>query len=162
MDADPPMKNNPYAPPTARVTDIESEAARVAPWQVRSAVYLLWASLALSMPSILSGIVNDGAREGRLYMIVMWVVLALMIAFAAWLITSIGRGRHWARIVYAALTAWSFFSIWSGAQRQFEESWIFGVLYVITSAMDIVIIVLLFLPPSNTWFRPQPASSGSN
>jgi hypothetical protein len=55
--------------------------------------------------------------------------------------------------VYAALVVWSLYSAATGELAQhFARAWYDGAIYLLTSLIDAVTVILLFLPASNAWF----------
>jgi hypothetical protein len=70
----------------------------------------------------------------------------------------ISRGRNWARIVYAVLAALGVILTAIDTPASFSLGWYYGVLYLFSILLDVVTVVLLFLPVSNAWFRRAAAS----
>lgn len=63
------------------------------------------------------------------------------------------RPRAVRAAIYAALVVWSLYSAATGEVVQhFARGWLDGALYLLTSLVDAVTLVLLFLPASNAWF----------
>lgn len=147
------MSNNRYAPPVAAVGDIAEEGPP-RPLQVTWAVRLLWATTICSLPQLYAAAVHAPSTAG---LIVTLAFEGLMIAFGCFLYVCIHRGRNWARIVTLILTVLSTaagvlaldITRLPALEQAFD---------VINMAVDIVCMVLLFVPPSGAWFKARAAS----
>ena len=119
------------------------------PSQVRNAVRLLLASLAVGILRTAIG-VPSGAGS-----IVTFVVLVatITIAIVGFLVIKISGGRNWARIAYVVLFLLGLpYSIIVLAQ-EFAANALVGLVSVIQILLQSIAIVLLFRRASNAWFR---------
>jgi hypothetical protein len=151
------MTHNPYSPPSAPVSDSpEVHPPRgPRPWQVTRAIYLCCLSLAFAVPGVVHGILTDESIEDmdvQLYRVILAAFMALIFAVIVWVVVSIYLGRRWARLVYAALTALGVISAWTDVPEAFSTAWFYGVLYLSSTALDVAIVVLLFMAEPNAWF----------
>jgi hypothetical protein len=149
------MTHNPYAPPSAPVTDSIAPAPIVKPWQVTYAVYLFWASFALAILTYVLAPDWTGIEETDDFalQVVIIIFLAAMVAFAALLIVCIGWGHRWARIVYSAFVVWSCIDAYQMVGESFARFWLEGAVYLLSFVTDLAGVVLMFTPPANAWFR---------
>lgn len=155
------MNHNPYAPPTSSVADPELPAATLIarPRTATIAVAFCWVSALIAMPGIIFGIIKDAARfPGATYVVVMAIVLALFLGLGFTVIVFLGLGRRWARILYSVLSVMSLFTLRSGFIAAFAQGRLFGGLYLLGTILDVAVIILLFLPASNAWFRAVSAA----
>ncbi len=105
------MPENPYAPPTSEVADVESENRTMErPRIVTQGIGLLWLYLAISVPTvILDGFVapppieDDPDGTLRTFQTVGTVVSIVLIAVMALLTWFAWKGRNWARITHLVL-----------------------------------------------------------
>jgi hypothetical protein len=151
------MNQNPYAPPSSSVADVENSVPIERPKPVKTALILCWISLALTLPLMVEGfldVMNAGDAEApAAYFAMLAVFYVAVFAFAVFVIVFIGRARNWARIVYAVLTGLSLISTIASLPAILGRAWYSGPLELLTTAIDVAIVVLLFLPASNAWFR---------
>jgi cell division protein FtsW (lipid II flippase) len=156
-DEDVEMNQNPYAPPSSAVADVESGVPLERPKPVKLALILCWISLVLALPLIAEASVQevdagDGASS-PLYYAVMGLFYVALLVLAAWVIVMIGRARNWARIVYAVLTGLSLISTITSFPEILQRPWYSGPVELLSTVMDLAIVVLLYLPAANAWFR---------
>ncbi len=150
------MSENPYAPPSSAVADVDNSAHIERPWLVKVALTLCWVSFALALPLAAEAFLQEvkGHRDSSpTYFAFMIFFLATTLGLIAWVIISIGRMRNWARIVYTALTAWKLFSVLSSFPGNLDRTWYSGPVEMLGIALDVVAGVLLYLPVANAWFR---------
>lgn len=151
------MNQNPYAPPSSSVADVENSVPIERPKPVKTALVLCWISLVLTLPLMVEGflgIMNAGAGEApAAYFAILGVFYVAVLVLAVCVIVFIGRARNWARIVYAVLTGLSLISTIASLPAILGRTWYSGPLELLTTAMDVAIVVLLFLPAANAWFR---------
>jgi hypothetical protein len=152
------MSDNRYAPPAAKVADFIGTIPE-RPIEVTRAVQLCWLSIAIAMPAVADDFIL-GMEKGRgnYFAISFWVTNVIILAFATWVIVSIGRGRRWARIVYAVMTLASVVFMATSLTDEFLRPWYSWMASLLTTLLDMVIVVLLFLPLSNAWFRAMQAA----
>lgn len=148
-------RQNPYAPPKAVVEDVTSGEQPPRPLQVSRALQLLWAAVAVSF---ISGIINAYVTEApgvpkSMYigfMIFGWVVGFLIIW---WVLSSIAKGKNWARIVQLVFFLFGIFGMLMVFAMPQPVSAIIWVLYAIQMGLNLYGIILLFGGVSNAWFR---------
>jgi len=152
------MSENPYAPPSSKVADVDTDTDVPVqrPREVLWAVVLCWLSAMAAIPSIIEGYTSLAQIEGGPfaqagYLVIQVAVMALMV----WVIVSLARGRNWARIVYAALTALSLAIIVGTLDEVLAEPWYWQSATFLTTLADILIVVLLFRPAANAWYRAR-------
>jgi hypothetical protein len=150
------MTHNPYAPPSSAVTDVDSGVPLPRPQVVQIAYVLCWVSLVAGVPSIVDTFAEgDSEITQAVFNVVFGLLYTALITFAIWVIVSIGRARNWARIVYAVLTGLSLLSMFGSLSEILARPWYAWSSYLLTTAMDVVIVVLLFLPAANAWYRAR-------
>jgi hypothetical protein len=147
--------NNPYAPPKAAVNDVSSGVEPPRPPQVNRALQLLWTAVAVSFGSgILNAYLTETPDVPRgmyvAFMIVGWVVGFLI---TWWLLSSIGKGKNWARIVELVLFLFGILGILMVFRMPQEVSPVIWVLYAVQMGLNVWGFVLLFSAPANGWFR---------
>ena len=151
------MSENPYAPPKSSVADVENSVPIERPKPVKTALVLCWISLVLTLPLMVEGflgVMNAGAGEApAAYFAILGVFYVAVLVLAVCVIVFIGRARNWARIVYAVLTGLSLISTIASLPAILARAWYSAPLELLTTAMDVAIVVLLFLPAANAWFR---------
>ena len=149
------MERNLYAPPAAPVADpVETEAAKgERPKEVTWALRLLWASF------VLGGIELLQQRFLRVSLVLVLLTSGIPYVIVGWILYKIGRGRHWARVIYLLL--WLFgiayaVLFWRPYAAAFDgKHSMSAVITVAKAALDAAGIVLLFVPAANRWFRPN-------
>jgi|KBSMisStaDraftv2_1062788.scaffolds.fasta_scaffold680221_2 hypothetical protein len=147
------MERNPYAPPVSAVADpAESRSER--PKEVTLAVKLLWASFFIGI----AGVFLRPAQQ--VPFIAVLIVSIMAFGFWAWVITSIAKGRNWARILFFVLVgigvvfALLFLSTTLALYRERPFN---GFLAAINYALEIYTLYLLLRAPAREWFNQQPA-----
>ena len=129
------------------------------PDQVKTAVNLLYASLAIG---VLNLILSLAAIVEQSLVVFVIVVAVITISILFFLIVMISSGKNWARIVFLILyviglpgqvatvlqlmTAYSFISLTGTVQ----------------TILQLVAIVLLFQSASTAWFKRDNSSNGGN
>jgi len=147
------MERNPYAPPVSVVaapTELRSER----PKEVTLAVKLLWASFFI-------GIVGVFLRPAQqVPFIAVMIVSILAFGFWAWVITSIAKGRNWARILFVVLIGIGLvFTLLflSTTLALYTERPFNGFLAALNYALEIYTLYLLLTAPARAWFNQQSA-----
>lgn len=147
------MARDPYAPPKSEVKDVEAERLLAGkPRQVVYAVFMLWTSLVIGIPLAYFDHQRSTLGEAEFVFLPLTV---LVFALAVALNIFIGRGHNWARIVYLLLTIVAFFFIASTVEETLTYSTIEIALEVVTLALDVVALYLLFTRPGALWFKPS-------
>lgn len=152
MTADDP---NRYLPPKARVDDTPSRQLTPQPRTVVVALVLLWAQLAIDSLGSFGALLDAPRVEGMPWwdFPVRCATAIAVTALFAWLIWKIAVCRNWARVTYLVVVlcglAWFFVELSGG----------FGVAItptvgtLVTNALPVIAMALLFAPSANGWFR---------
>jgi hypothetical protein len=146
---------NPYAPPKAVVGDVASGAEPPRPEQVTRALKLLWAAVAVSF---VSGIINayltetPGVPKAMFagFMVFGWIV---GLAIIWWILSSIGKGKNWARIVQLVFFIFGILGVVMVFAMPQQVPGVIWAFYVIQMGLNVWGIILLYSGPSNAWFR---------
>lgn len=146
---------NPYAPPKAAVEDVSSGEQPPRPPQVTRAVQVLWAAVAVSF---VSGILNAyltvmpeaGQPLSLGFMLVGWVI---GFAIIWWILSSIAKGKNWARIVQLVFFVLGILGVLMVFSMPQQVPVIVWVLYAVQMGLNLYGIILLFGGASNAWFR---------
>ena len=153
------MTHNPYAPPGAVVADAPDPPSMPRPWQVSWASWMCVLSVAAGIPDFTREVVTDTNRDamGVAWFVLLGIVIAVFAAFAAWVIPSIYRGHRWARVAYCVYALLGILGLFSWLSEKFAVAWYFGVLSLLGTALDLAVVVLLFLPAANAYFDQRRA-----
>jgi hypothetical protein len=147
--------NNPYAPPKAVVDDVSSGSEPPRPAQVTRALQLLWAGIGIAFFSgILNLVLTDNPEMSKAALIGMTVVtwtIGFLIMW--WILSSIGKGKNWARIVELVFFVLGILGVLMTLAMPQKVSGIIWVLYAIQMSLNTWGMVLLFSGPANAWFR---------
>lgn len=147
------MERNPYAPPGSNVADpVETRSER--PKEVTLAVRLLWASFFIGI----TGVFLRPAQQ--VPFIAILIVSVLAFGFWAWVITCIGNGRNWARILFFVLVGFGLvFAVLflSATLALYRDRPFNGFLAALNYALEIYTLYLLLTAPAREWFK-QPAA----
>lgn len=150
-------KMEPYAAPApSAVGSAERDPVNGPPREVVWAVRLLWLDLAIVVLRFLLPL--SGTIKGKPVTVHFPRHLAvLIVAFQAYLIRKISRGENWARLLFLFLTAsdliWFF---WASGRSSFEASVLQSRLDIVSRAMHVMAVYLLFTRSGSTWFK-RPA-----
>jgi hypothetical protein len=121
------------------------------PAAVVRAVTLLWASIGLGLLWLIvdptSALYDAEAPVGGTV-----VLLALSIAFLAFLTVKISAGRNWARIVFLVMFVVSMVPTVLLFADGFQQSPGGGVVSLVQMALQIYALLLLFTDPGRRWF----------
>lgn len=143
-----------FAPPLAQVGDAPGRSDPP-PATATLAVRLMWASLALGIPSILYEL---GRSTSAVTGAIAFALQLAVAAFGAYIVVSVHRGKNWARIVFLLFTllevAFLVFGVTPPETAVVELlcNWIAG-------ALDIAALYLLFTSPGSKWFRRSRIST---
>lgn len=140
--------NDRFAP---RLADVSGPPRRSdpPPTIVEVAVRLLWASLALGIPSALYEVSRSTDPVDG---IVTFIGQSATLALGSYVILGVYRGKNWARIVSLLLTLLEvpllFFGFAPPGAAVIEVicNWVAG-------ALDVVALYLLFTSPGSKWFN---------
>lgn len=146
--------NEHYTPPLAEVADVDP-LRPPPPRRLLLAVRLLWASIALGIPTF----VMEVARSpGTIATVVGTGVELLVLLFVAYLNVCIWRTRNWARIVVLLLIAIEVVAL-AFVATPAEQTPIEIVCNWIAAALDVAAVYLLFTPPVSTLFKKPRRSA---
>jgi len=151
------MNDNPYAPPEAPVTDVESPISLDRPPIVVLAVRLLWGGFAVGFVSSIYGLFTLPENVPKAFVAIFTLVgLAIAFAISYGIFTAAWRGRGWARWVIAALVVLAVAIVggmWAFLPRAPVFPWQTTAAFVIRMTFYITAIVMLFSPTANAWYR---------
>jgi hypothetical protein len=143
---------NPYAPPKSNVVASHGRVEKTKPRQVTYAVWLLWMSILLSIPTSIFEF--DRTQQDRPLPETGLIVSFLLIyALEVALVLLISRGRNWARITFLALVALAIVSASRGVFLILSYPVSQLALNAGILATELAAIYLLFTPPGSRWFR---------
>jgi len=150
------MSDNPYAPPAAKVADVETDRAMERPREVTLAVWLCWLSIVVALPAIVDGYIEFVVQEtDRAASIGYIVINVMMYAIGIWVILALSRARRWARVAYVALALLGILGNISAWDQYQARPWYAGSTMFLSSFVDIAVVVLLFRPAANAWYRAR-------
>ena len=148
------MSENPYAPPSSQVADIEGDTASLErPRLVNVGIGLLAMDLVLGIVGLF--------RDGGASLVFTVAIIGVMGLFTwyAW------KGRNWARIVHLVVLLIAVLAttlaiavlranpnIAGGSGEVFFTPWT-----IAQNALNIAGVVLLFTPAANAWYRATKA-----
>jgi hypothetical protein len=144
-----PSRGNPYAAPSVPVADIEP-AKRDRPPRVARAVTLLWIAYALSLVHV--GLALD-FLTARVDLRIFIGAQSVSFLLYAWLIYSIGRGRHWARLMYLILMGVRVVNVGRMLPADLRTSHLAVVVTAISLVCQCVALYWLFTEPGRAWFQ---------
>jgi len=147
--------NEHYAPPLAEVADVDPRRLPPPP-RLLLAVRLLWASIALGIPSF---VMEVGRAPATLATFVGAGTEMLVLLFLAYLNVCIWRTRNWARIVVLLLIVIEAVAL-AFVDTPAEQTPIEIVCNWIDAALDLAAVYLLFTPPVSTLFKTPRRSAG--
>jgi hypothetical protein len=157
------MNDNPYAPPSARVADAEAAGSLERPPIVTRAVYLIWTSFVLIIPSTIYDVLDPepGSTRGE-NLAIFAFILAASGAYYYWLNGAAWRGKGYARWVLAVMTAIGYsliFWVWREdlASEFLQYPWYLQVSEILAYVAESTGIILLFTPGANAWYREMRA-----
>jgi hypothetical protein len=126
------------------------------PREVTLAVRLCWISVVVALPSVIDGFAETWTEDAEpVAMVGAGIFSAAVLAFAVWVILSLARARHWARIVYSVLTVFGVVALAMTFSETLARPWYSWLAGLVSTLMDVVIVVLLFRPASNAWYRAR-------
>lgn len=131
---------------------IDEQSANAArPRAVTTAVQLFVSSLAIGL---LKSIFNLTQRTSGLPMIIALLVVIAFFGLLFFLVLKIASGKNWARIVVLILVLFVPFAI-PAYLEEVRRSVLSGTLSIIIALLQLVGTILLFIKPSNVWFRTR-------
>lgn len=105
--------DSPYAPPKSVVSDVETrEPPAERPWQVRRAMTCLWVAFGINIAnSLWTLMVQPTSQMALSNPVFLASIYALGFLLAAWIYSSAGKGRNWARIIVLIFSALSLIGL---------------------------------------------------
>jgi len=151
------MTANPYQAPGAPVSDPPARALLARPRAVKIALGILWFVLAawlLGSVRRLSRLENMGDLRTLAYV----AYLVAMSVVPTWLLIKITQGRNWARIAAVVLIGLSVLGrvFLLVTVNNLTPPMLSGIF--VPGTLQLVAILLLFLPRSSAWFRGAASS----
>ncbi|MCF8034366.1 MAG: hypothetical protein K9K66_10305 [Desulfarculaceae bacterium] len=126
----------------------------IRPRPVSTAVLLLYISIGVALLGSLLEIPAMHALSGQGATGPVLIITLFIYAFIVLLVLMIGQGRGWARLVYTILFAIGLAMMAAGLTRPGARG--AGMaLGLLQGAIQLVAVVLLFLPASNAWFQAK-------
>jgi len=147
--------SNPYAPPKAVVDDVSSGTEPPRPAQVTRSLQLFWTAIGIGFISaILNYLLADTPGMSKAALIgttlITWAIGFLIMW---WILSSIGKGKNWARIVQLVLFILGILGMLMVFAMPQQVSGIIWVLYAVQMSLNVWGMILLFSGPANAWFR---------
>ncbi|MGU7784325.1 hypothetical protein [Burkholderia sp. PU8-34] len=120
------------------------------PKSVRTAVNLLWASVAVGLVKVLLDFsyIRTVAPTALTN-----IVLIFVFAFISFLIFKISAGKNWARITFLVLFVIGVLPTLPVMFDEFSRLPVVGALSVAQIGLQIYALSILFTKPSSAWFR---------
>jgi hypothetical protein len=148
--------NNPYRPPQGAVFDTPESDDRIErPRHVFIAVALLWIALVVQAAGL--------AFIWRLYQVaptnflIMAGIITCVWVLMAWIVAMIERGRNWARFTYLVLFLVDAPIALIMLASAIYVSPVYALAMPLQLLLQLVAMILLFIPPAGEWFRNEPA-----
>jgi len=149
------MENNPYTPPSADITEREDPQDAAPPRSVIYAVWMLWASLALSIVELLLTAGSTSLKSGTITVdlagtLFVVVVMALLMGAYALVVHKVRGGRNWARITILIFTA---LGILESLTSHHSAPLIPFMLDLVATVLNVIALALVFRPQVSPWFN---------
>lgn len=119
------------------------------PMTIKLATVLLLLGAAAAAVSVSLNIVNAPPTYSRQFMVGYGVVRVAMVLLMIYMLY---LGKNWARIVYAVLGVLSLAAGFSGPNPAGVHHEFVALNHWFGLVITAVVLVMLFLPPSNRWF----------
>ncbi len=134
---------------------MEAQDSAQKPQSVKTAVNLLWASLAVGLVKMLMDLSNLSAIAPAAFTN---FVLIFVFAFIAFLIFKISAGRNWARITFLVLFVIGMLPTLPLMLGEFSRAPVVGALSVAQVGLQVYALFLLFTQPGSAWYRKAAAT----
>ena len=122
------------------------------PSQIKSAVNLLWASLAIGFVKLIMDMQHLGPQASPAFTI---YILISVIAVMALLIVFISKGKNWARITFLVSFVLGSLPSIPLVLGEFNRSPVLGAFSLIQIVIQVVALYIVFTKPGATWFKKQ-------
>jgi len=132
------------------------ESAGPRPARVSLALNLLWITIALGAFRLWRGWAELTAAAP---MAIVVGTVVFVIGVLAVLLVFMGMRMNWARIVYLLLFIVGLPSGAKGIVHALDTDALVGAISIVQIALQIIALVLLFMPESNAWFRNRETGS---
>ena len=132
------------------------ESAGPRPARVSLALNLLWITIALGAFRLWRGWAELTAAAP---MAIVVGTVVFVIGVLAVLLVFMGMRMNWARIVYLLLFIVGLPSGAKGIVHALDADALVGAISIVQIALQIIALVLLFMPESNAWFRNRETGS---
>jgi hypothetical protein len=156
--------DDPFQPPKAAVADVAAEQLLAArPRSVTLACRLLWATIVVSLLSLIPGVREDmwtevAAMPGAVA--VMLGFVGLMLGLEGWLIHMVSRRHGWARWVLLVLLALGWIITFSDFSASIEQGMAAVIIDLGVGIAEMTAAALLFLSRGSRWFGAAAAAEG--
>ena len=132
------------------------------PIQVTAAVYLIYASVAVTILHVLATLATGRQAETEITPgLFLTLACAFVALFPIFLAIKVNAGRNWARQLFSVGVFLNFFYV-ADLLQSFDEYPYLTILSTIPLLFQIMAIVLLFQGPSNAWFRSNKTGARSH
>ncbi len=126
------------------------------PKTVLIVVILLGLNILISLPSMYLNVSNAPAELSRPVMLGFGAFMLLIQLGFLYLIFT---GKNWGRIIYAVLTALGLLFSIGGPNPAGTHHQLMHVVHWYGVVVGIVVLILLFMPASNAWFKAQKSNA---
>ncbi|MEY4563377.1 MAG: hypothetical protein RLZZ618_2654 [Pseudomonadota bacterium] len=135
---------NPYAPPEAELADLSAQETHFkdAPASTRLAVWLLLVSMGVGLVDLALAPVPAA----------LWAAIAIDCIVVGF-IFAMAKGKNWARVTFLLLFLLGLLGLVMMPEQLLQGGALSMAVMAIQSGLQLVAIVLLYLPGSNAWFR---------
>jgi hypothetical protein len=124
------------------------------PGSVTVALYLLWASLAITLAKFAYSLSQLAPTVNKLQPVTVMTVTLLIYGY---LIFMVGSGRNWARIAFLVLFVLGLVPSLLTLQSSFGHSFVVGLVSIADLALQACGLYLLFAGPGKAWFQKKTA-----
>jgi hypothetical protein len=152
------VAENPYAPPAAKVSDVDAGEPLPRPRAVTRAIQLFWISFVLTLLFVFVGddlLPGSGDTESIAAVVIGFIFALAVLAFLIRVVVQIGRAKSWARVAYVILAVLGWLLSLSDLPGMFSQPWYSWSWDLASAAIDVAIVVLLYSPAANAWFRAR-------
>ena len=157
---------NRYAPPEAAVADVNTDALPAGPCpHVELACRLMWISFGFSLLNNIARIIVARTTAERVGLIVGSLIgIGLGYVVVSWAVRKLRAGRNWMRWLITSVNVLSWISIamfwdfYRNLLRVLSENLPTIIGMAVSTAIGLVILVLLHTPTTRRWFNAQSAS----
>jgi hypothetical protein len=145
-----------FAPPRAAVADLTAPDALLAsrPRSVAWACWLMLASMAIGLVSLLPWVDPPIAAEPVAMTALTWGITLALAAVELWLLRCVWQRRNWARWVMVLLTVLGVVLGVTVIGEDWTRAPLLAWLGIASSAFSAAAVVLLLVRASSRWFNP--------